>query len=81
MCNCKKCGTPIIKGEYCSRCESQINRKKGNILKVAGGTGILILGVGVLKKLFSKKISNKIAHNKASKPINRSSRVRFNSLL
>lgn len=55
MCNCKKCGTPIIEGDYCSRCESQINRKKGNILKVAGGTSILILVGGVLKKLFSKK--------------------------
>lgn len=55
MCNCKKCGTPIIERDYCSRCESQINRKKGNILKVAGGTSILILVGGVLKKLFSKK--------------------------
>lgn len=55
MCNCKKCDTPIIEGDYCSRCESQISRKKGNILKVAGGTSILILVGGVLKKLFSKK--------------------------
>ena len=55
MCNCKKCDTPIIEGDYCSRCESQRNRKKGNILKVAGGTSILILVGGVLKKLFSKK--------------------------
>lgn len=43
MGNCKKCGAPIIEGKYCSRCESQRNRKKGKAIGVA--VGVIFTGV------------------------------------
>lgn len=46
MGKCEKCGTPILTGKYCSRCESQKNKNTGNIVKTVGG--IIIIGVSAL---------------------------------
>ena len=35
--NCKKCGAPILSGSYCNKCESQRNRKAGNVIKTIFG--------------------------------------------
>lgn len=51
MGKCKKCGTPILKGKYCSRYESQKNKNTGNIVKTVGG----IIITGVLALLVMKK--------------------------
>ena|GEM_PF-7055628 len=50
MKKCEKCGTPILTGKYCSRCESQKNRNNGNIIKTVG-----VLIAGVLALLGIKK--------------------------
>jgi len=43
MGKCEKCGTPILTGKYCSRCESQKNKNTGNIVKTVGGIIIIVV--------------------------------------
>lgn len=57
--NCKKCGAPILSGSYCNKCESQRNRKAGNVIKTIFGIAIGVLSILGGKSAWDSKHSKK----------------------
>lgn len=57
--NCKKCGAPILSGSYCNKCESQRNRKAGNVIKTIFGIVGVVLSILGGKFAWDRKHSKK----------------------